>query len=255
MVNQHKVIELVKSTKSIVNQLELRKHVQMKGASDFVTDVDFAISSFLKEELAKLNPEIGFFSEEEEGALSDPSWILDPIDGTTNLVYGYRLSSVSLGLYANGAIQFGVVYNPFTDECFTATLGGGAYLDGKQLKVSNRGIEESLIEFGAGSTKKQYTEETFELVKDIFRHCIDVRRICSSALDLCYIADGRIDGYFERVLKPWDIAAGSLILREAGGAITDYQGNDVQYAQPTSVIAGNGVVNAFLLDAVKRHIK
>ncbi|UNT92896.1 inositol monophosphatase family protein [Allobaculum sp. Allo2] len=116
-------------------------------------------------------PEAGFFSEEEEGSLSDPCWILDPIDGTTNLVYGFNMSSVSLGLYQNGEIVFGVVYNPFTDECFTAEKGKGAWLNGsKRLHVSNRELKDALVEFGAGSTHKDQADANFDLAKKSLRN-------------------------------------------------------------------------------------
>ena len=245
------ITELVVEAGKLAFRDDLRDAVSVKGKSDFVTQVDISISSFLKERLKKVDPSVGFFSEEERGALSDPCWILDPIDGTTNLIFGYNLSSVSLALYRDGAVRFGVVYNPFTKECFTAEEGRGAWLDGKRLSVSRRQMSEALIEFGAGSTHKENTEVNFEIAKAIFRQCLDVRRICSSALDLCYIAAGRIDGYFEKVLKPWDVAAGSLILTEAGGTITDYNGRPLQFAAPTSVIAGNGIVNSVIKDTIK----
>jgi len=248
-----KVIALVKSTKEIVTNPSLKEQVEMKGDCDFVTAVDTSISSFLKEKLHDLDPNVGFFSEEEKGELSDPCWILDPIDGTTNLIYGYRMSSVSLGLYQDGKIVFGVVYNPFTDEVFTAIRGEGSYLDGKRLQVSSREMKDSLVEFGAGSTRKNETEQTFAIVKDIFLECVDVRRICSSALDLCFIADGRIDGYFEKKLKPWDMAAGSLILEEAGGKITDYEGNPIDFSKPSSCIASNGKIHDSMLRIIKKH--
>ena len=177
------------------------------------------ISSKLKEALSALYPEIGLMSEEEDKLLSDPFWILDPIDGTTNLVYDYRQSSISLALYQGGRVVFGIVYNPFTDETFTAELGKGAFLNGNQIQVSAREQKESLVEFGAGSTHKEDADFNFKLACDVFKEVVDLRRICSTALDLCYIAAGRIDGYFEKILKPWDIAAGSLILTEAGGKL------------------------------------
>lgn len=248
----NKIIEMVKEAGKLAHGSE--HQISMKGEADFVTEVDLAISSFIKNRTAELTPDIGFFSEEEEGRLSDPCWILDPIDGTTNLVYGYNMSSVSLGLYQDGKIVFGVVYNPFTGECFTAEQGKGAWLnEKKRLHVSNRPMEKAIIEFGAGSTHKENADSNFELAKDVFKHCIDVRRICSSALDLCFIADGRIDGYFEKVLKPWDIAAGSLILEEAGGEITDYEGNPVTYEGPTSVVAGNGLTNGPIAEIIAKH--
>lgn len=245
-----RVIELVKSAKKIVDNEILKKDIHMKGAANFVTAVDTEISGYLKGRLREYYPEIGFFSEEEEGKLSDPCWILDPIDGTTNLVYGYNMSTISLALYQEGKIQFGVVYNPFNGECFTAESGKGAYLGRQQIQVSQRGMAESIIEFGAGSTHKENTEVNFEIAKKIFSRCIDIRRICSSALTLCYIAAGRIDGYFEKVLKPWDYAAGSLILEEAGGELSDYQGKALQFAGRSSLIAGNGKNNGAMREII-----
>lgn len=252
-MNYKSVESLVLDTKKIILD-KTTLSVSIKAKNDFVTDIDIAISDFLKTKLKEIDPTVGFFSEEEEGNLQDNCWILDPIDGTTNLIYGYNLSSVSLGHYLDGEVVYGIVYNPFTEEIFTAERGKGAFLNHKKrLKVSTRNIDESLIEFGAGSTYKEFTEENFNLVKKIFEQCVDVRRICSSALDLCYIASGRIDGYFERILKPWDIAAGSLILEEAGGIITDYFGNPVQFAKQSSVIASNGVIQNFLIGTINQN--
>ena len=252
-MNYKSVESLVLDTKKIILD-KTTLSVSIKAKNDFVTDIDIAISDFLKTKLKEIDPTVGFFSEEEEGNLQDNCWILDPIDGTTNLIYGYNLSSVSLGHYLDCEVVYGIVYNPFTEEIFTAERGKGAFLNHKKrLKVSTRNIDESLIEFGAGSTHKEFTEENFNLVKKIFEQCVDVRRICSSALDLCYIASGRIDGYFERILKPWDIAAGSLILEEAGGIITDYFGNPVQFAKQSSVIASNGVIQNFLIGTINQN--
>ena len=250
------VEQLVIKTKDIIlNKISKSQlNVSIKAQNDFVTDVDLAVSEFLQEELYKLNSSVGFFSEEKTGCLSENCWILDPIDGTTNLIYGYNLSSVSLAHYCNGEIMFGIVFNPFTNEIFTALKGKGAYYNHAQrLQVSNRNIKDSLIEFGAGSTHKEYADNNFLMAAEIFKHCVDIRRICSSALDLCYIAAGRIDGYFEKLLKPWDIAAGSLILSEAGGKITDYEGNPLQFASKTSVIATNGIIHDFLYNIIRKY--
>jgi myo-inositol-1(or 4)-monophosphatase len=244
------VEKLVIETEKIIYE-KTKLTVNIKAKNDFVTNVDVAISEFLKNELKKLYPDVGFFCEEETGELTDNCWILDPIDGTTNLIFGYKLSSISLAHYVNGEIKFGVVYNPFYKELFTAEKGNGAFLNhNKLLKVSERSIDQSLIEFGAGSTHKEFAEENFALVIEVFKKCVDVRRICSSALDLCYIADGRIDGYFEKVLKPWDFAAGSLILKESGGVVSDYSGNNLDFSGKTSLIAGNKYVHGVLLDTI-----
>ena len=256
------VIDLVHSMKEIALDRFSVSQVEQKGDADYVTQVDKGISARIRVALKDMYPGYGFFSEEEEGALSDPCWILDPIDGTTNLLFDYQLSSVSLALYKEGRICFGVVYNPFTEETFTAWPGEGASYeklcsDGRvirrKLHVNFHTPRESLVEFGAGSTHKELADENFALVTSVFKEVLDIRRICSSALDLCYIAAGRIDGYFEKVLKPWDVAAGSLILAEAGGVITDYDGNPLQFATPTSVVASNGVIQDFLLEKIKNR--
>ncbi|MDR2037639.1 MAG: inositol monophosphatase [Bacteroidales bacterium] len=243
-----KVIELVHETKKIILNPELRSEIYQKGASDFVTAVDTTVSSFMQTELEKLFPEIGFMSEEGNNQhFKGNRWILDPIDGTTNLIFDYQLSSVSLGLLYNGEIVFGIVYNPFTDETFYAEKGKGAYLNNKRLTVSERDISDSLIEFGAGSTRKNEADLTFQIAKEIFMDCIDIRRICSSALAISYIAAKRIDGYFQKVLKPWDYAAALLILEEAGGSISDWKGAKMQFEKPSSIIASNKRIHNYLL--------
>ena len=250
-IDYEKVIDIVHEAGKIAKDDQLRNEVSLKGDCDFVTAVDTGISAFLKQKLHDLTPEAGFFCEEEDGALTDPCWILDPIDGTTNLIYGYPLSSVSLALYYNKEIVFGVVYNPFTNEDFVAKKGEGSTLNGRKISVSNRTLDQALVEFGAGSTRKSEADRNFAFALSIFKECIDLRRICSSALDLCFIACGRIDGYFEKVLKPWDIAAGSLILSEAGGKISDYIGNPIDFSKPTSVVAGNVPVHSAILKKMR----
>jgi myo-inositol-1(or 4)-monophosphatase len=242
------IIELVHATKKIVFDSALRSDVRKKGTSDYVTAVDTTISSFLKSELKKLSPNIGFMSEEENNPqLQSECWILDPIDGTTNLIFDYQLSSVSLGLLFNNEIIFGVVYNPFTNETFCAEKGKGSFLNKRRLSVSERTISESLIEFGAGSRRKNEADMIFQVAKEIFVDCIDIRRICSSALAISYIAAKRIDGYFEKVLKPWDYAAASLILEEAGGVISDWKGKQIQFEKSTTIIASNKKNHDYLL--------
>lgn len=252
-VNFNKAIQLVRSTRSIVLNEKLRTEVSMKGKADFVTAVDLAISGYLKERLKEITPEAGFMSEEEPtGFLPDTRWILDPIDGTTNLVYDYRLSSVSLALYHKGEIVFGVVYNPYSEETFWAEKGKGARLNGQILtKAPDREVCDSLIEFGAGSSRKHEAEEIFALAKEVFSDCLDLRRMCSSALAVAYVACGRLNGYFEKSLKPWDYAAASLILAECGGIITNMRGEAISFDRPDSVIAGTPKAHAYLLEKFK----
>jgi len=228
--------------------------IRVKGEAGHVTNIDLEINNFLKEELRKINDKIGYFSEEESGQLSDPCWILDPIDGTTNLVFGYKMTSISLALFSNGEISFGVIYDPFCKELFTAEKGKGAFLNGKKLNVSSRNISDSMIEFGMVSANKENINIEFETIKYIYKNCMDIRRTCSAALNLCYIADSRLDGYISPKIEPWDIAAGAIILSEAGGKISCYDGGKIQFSSATSAIAGNEIIHDFLQQAVKRKL-
>lgn len=253
-MDYQKVIDVVKEAKKIVLNDDLRNSVKMKGEADFVTEVDLQISQFIHEKLTALYPEIGFMSEEEEiGELPPDRWILDPIDGTTNLVFGYNMSSISLALLKANEIVFGVVYNPFNDELFTAEKGKGAMLNGAPIHCKDRQPVDSLIEFGAGSTRKKDADESFGIAKEIFKGCLDIRRICSSALAICFVACGRTNGYFEKKLKPWDYAAGGLILTEAGGVITDWDGTAVQYDRPQGLICGSPVTCAYIQKTIENY--
>ncbi len=253
-MDYNKIITLVTSTKEIATNLTLKSNVSVKGNCDFVTEIDYKISDYLKKNLKELYPDIAFMSEEETTqSLPSKRWILDPIDGTTNLIYNYNLSSISLALLDGNEIVFGVVYNPFNDELFYAIKNQGAYFNGNKLeKIKDRLVKDSLIEFGAGSSIKTYASETFDLAKEIFVDCLDIRRMCSSALAICYIAIGRLNGYFERKLLPWDYAAGSLILSECGGVLSDFNGEKLQFDTKTSIICGSQKVYDYLLKKVNK---
>jgi len=251
---KEKVIALVKRAGQTVFDKSLLTSVDMKGDADFVTAVDYRISELVKSELATLTPDVGFMSEEGDADLADRRWILDPIDGTTNLVYGYNMSSVSLAYMAEGAIQFGVVYNPYNGDIFIAERGNGATLNGEPLKKTpDRELRDCLVEFGAGSTQKQYTETSFAIAKEVFSHCLDLRRICSSALAVCYVAAGRLNGYFERSIKPWDYAAASLVAEECGVRSLDWQGEPVQFDRASSFVTGTDKLLTFLLETIRKY--
>ncbi len=248
------IIELVKQAGEFVFDEKLAADVSMKGAADYVTAVDLKISSFLKKELASLTPDIGFMSEEEEGEISERRWILDPIDGTTNLVYDYNLSSVSLAYFDGKKVDFGVIYNPFNKDIFISKRGEGVTLNGKKFgKASDRDLSSCIIEFGAGSTKKQYTEQSFAIAKEVFKNCLDLRRMCSSALAIAYVATGKINGYFEREIKPWDYAAASLMLEECGCRCCDWDGNPIQYERPSSFVCGTDKAIEFLMETINKY--
>lgn len=254
MINYSEIIELVKKAGQFVFDPDLKNKVDMKGESDFVTAVDLKISGFLKDELARLTPDIGFMSEEEECVLAPRRWILDPIDGTTNLVYDYNMSSVSLALYDLDRVTFGVIYNPFNGDLFTAWEGEGAFLNGNKLPTApDRELKDCLIEFGAGSTNKPFAEQSFAIAKEVFKNCLDIRRICSSALAVAYVAAGKLNGYFERRIKPWDYAAATLMLKECGCICSNWQGEPLDYRDPTAFVCGTPKAYEFLLNTIKAH--
>lgn len=249
-----KLIELVRETRSIALDSCSAHDITVKGAADFVTKVDYGVQEFLRHRLREMYPDIQFMSEEKDNSGIDMSgrvWILDPIDGTTNLIHDYRMSAVSLGLLENGVPVAGVVYNPFSDELFSAENGGGAFLNGSPICVSRAGtLSQSLISVGTSPYYKELADENFEVIKRLFVSSEDIRRCGSAAMDLCYTACGRIDGYFERRLKPWDHAAGTAILREAGGCVTDINGGEPSYTAPSDIAASNGRIHRELISCI-----
>lgn len=250
----HRLIELIKSTKAIVLDRASAREIMIKGRADFVTNVDIGVQKFLRPRLKDMFPDVQFMSEETENSdidMSSKVWVLDPIDGTTNLIHDYRMSAVSLALVDDGVPLMGVIYNPFTDEIFYAEKGKGAYLNGEKISVtSSEKLENSLISVGTSPYRKELAEQNFEIIKKFFERSEDIRRSGSAALDLCYTACGRCDGYFERNLKPWDYAAGVVILREAGGTVTDISGNEPSYAVPTDIVASNGKIHKAMMDII-----
>ena len=271
-MNYNAIAQLVYDARKIALDKTLKADVQLKGDADFVTAVDTGISAFIKNGLKEIAPDAAFVTEEESEHISvGKRFVLDPIDGTTNLTRGYNVSSISLGYYADGEVQFGVVYDPYTGEMFFAVKGKGAHFynarfgvsrllkigvenyDKDTLAVSDLSRGQAIVEFGAGSTNKAVSEESFAIAKEVFENCMDLRRICSSALAVCYIAAGRIDGYFERKIKVWDYCAASLILEEAGGKISQWNGERLPFAEPSSIVAGNVDTYAYLLEILRKR--
>ncbi len=251
----NKLIDLIKSTKPIIDDNELRNAVTVKGQSDFVTKVDTSVQAYLKSELSKLYPDIQFMGEEGEKENIDFSgkvWILDPVDGTTNLIHDYKMSAVSLGLLDNGNPVLGIVYNPFTDELFYAEKGKGAFLNGEPISVSKENaLDKALVAFGTSPYEKELAEVNFKILKNVYLKTSDIRRSGSAALDLVYTACGRIDGFFERNLKPWDYCGGICIVNEADGKVTNMHGGAVTYDRNSDILASNGILHDELIELVK----
>ena len=241
------IIDIVKRTKSIILDINKKNDVTVKGYGNYVTQVDFEVQSYLKEQLFALFPSIQFMGEEETSFVDFENasvWILDPIDGTANLIHNLNQSAVSLGLVTNYEPVLGVVYNPFTDELFYAEKGKGAYFNGEKISVSQTpSLKKSLISLGTAPYKKTLSEDVFSSARKVYERCEDIRRFGAAALELCYLAAGRTDGFFERNLKPWDYAAGAAILNEAGGKITNYSLGPVSFETPDDIIASNGKIH------------
>lgn len=246
MIAMQDILALVKRTKTFVENRERAGHIKVKGPADYVTQVDTDIQSFLSQELGRLVPEIQFLGEEEglHEMNADTYWILDPIDGTTNLIHDYQHSVVSLGLYDKGEIILGVIYDPFREDVYHAQKGKGSFLNGNPIHVSDAGaLRETIITIGTSPYNRELTDENFSRFKRVFEKSQDIRRTGSAALDLAYVACGRTGGFFEPLLSPWDFAAGMLLVTEAGGMVTGFSGEPVNLLKRGSVVATNGKIH------------
>lgn len=219
-------------------------------SNDLVTKYDKAVQEMLREKLLQLVPQAHFVGEEEdvhESIAKGDAFIVDPIDGTTNFVHDYKSSAISVAMTRDGKQELGVVYNPYLDEMFYAQRGCGAFCNGKPIHVSDRPLVQGLTLFGSASYYKELTDESFRLLRKCFDRSQDIRRSGSAAIDLCTIAAGRAELYFELLLQPWDYAAGSLIVTEAGGSCTRVDGGDIDLTKGCSILAvGSGVDTGFM---------
>lgn len=243
---------IIKKAAEIINSAKTYEiKYEEKGLANYVTQIDIQVQKILSYEFKKLIPKsniIGEESSDNEYILDKPTWIIDPIDGTTNFMYGYNHSAISVALCINGKLKYGFVYNPSAKEMFTAEKGRGAYLNGEKIEVSdNKTLNTSLIGFGTSPYEKDKGLITLDILKEVFLQSRDIRRSGSAALDICYTACGRTDGFFEMTLQPWDFSAASLILKEAGGKITDWNGNKVDILKKQSILASNGLIHSQLL--------
>jgi myo-inositol-1(or 4)-monophosphatase len=230
-----------------LNRLESLK-VAEKGRNEFVTQVDEAAEAAIIDVIRDHYPEHSILAE-ESGASGEHEyqWIIDPLDGTTNYVHGFPVFSVSIAVARAGELEHGVVYDPLRQEIFSASRGQGAQLDGHRIRVSKRtSLAQSLIATGFPyRANLKHIERYLKMLRVAMLETSGIRRPGSAALDLCYVAAGRVDGFFELGLSKWDIAAGALIIREAGGRISDFQGRD-GYLDSGNVVTGNPKIYAAL---------
>lgn len=243
----NKIVDVVRECGEIILHADRSKSCidEKTGHANFVTAYDKKIQQILQKRLLQILPEAVFVGEEEDihaSVAKGYAFIVDPIDGTTNFIKDYHMSVVSVGLTSDGEKYMGVVYNPYSDEMFTAVKGQGAYLNDKPIHVSSQPLSNGLVLFGTAPYYEELSKRSFEMAYDYFRQALDVRRSGSAAYDLCSVAAGRAELFFELRLSPWDYAAGALILEEAGGKVTTIQGEPLTLQAGCSVLATNGVV-------------
>ena len=238
------ILPIVREAGAIILSRQGADRISAKAAQDFVTEVDFRVQSFIRDRLAARWPGIQFMGEEQDNShldFSRPYWVLDPIDGTTNFIHDFHASVISLALVCGHDPIFGVVYNPSTGEEFTGIRGGGAFLNGQPIHVSGvRSLSEALVFVGTAPYRRKEMDENFRRIQRVYLNSHDIRRFGCTALELCYIACGRADGQFEFGTKPWDIAAGWLILREAGGEVVSVYGGPPPLDGESAIVSTNG---------------
>ncbi len=228
--------------------------VQDKRPFDYVTAVDKACERLIIDLIRKHYPEHEILAEESGNSPQKNSfrWIIDPLDGTTNFIHHFPHSGVSIALEQENEIILGVVYDPYRDELFWAERGGGAFCNGKPIAVSNHArLSHCLIATGFPFKNKELIDRYLSVLAAIFMAVSGIRRTGSAALDLTYVACGRFDGFFELQLSLWDIAAASLIVQEAGGKITDFEGHENRL-QSGNIIASNSLIHQFMLAEVQK---
>ena len=232
--------------------------VSLKGPGDYVSQADRKAEEILFNELSRARPGYSFLMEERgtvEGSDDQHRWIVDPLDGTTNFLHGIPVFAISIALERQGTLAAAVIYNPAMDELYTAERGGGAFLNDRRLRVAaRRQLSDAVIGTGIPHIGRGHHGNYLVELRNVMGEAAGVRRLGAAALDLAYVAAGRFDGFWEGTLFPWDIAAGALLIREAGGFVTDAEGGQDILSGET-IVAGNEAIHAALLKTLARPIR
>lgn len=251
---KEKLIEIIKEAGEILKEGYFsKKDVTFKAKKDLVTKYDVAVENFLKDRFEKEFTDFNLIAEESDNSNIEfkDSIIIDPIDGTTNFVNKVPHTCISVGVYKDKKSYIGIVYNPILDELYSAVVGEGAYLNEERLEVSNEdSFNRALLSTGfpySGATNKDDLNDVIKKMKDILPLCQDIRRLGSAAIDLCYVARGTYEGYYEMNLKAWDVSAGLIILQEAGGKISTIDGSDYTLFEDKYIVATNGLIHDELI--------
>jgi myo-inositol-1(or 4)-monophosphatase len=230
--------------------------VQSKDFNDFVSEVDHAAEQAIIDTLKYAYPDHGFLGEEsgKSNAEAENIWIIDPLDGTTNFLHNFPVYCVSIALQQKGVLTQAVIYDPVRNDLFTATKGRGAFLNDKRIRVANRSkLQASLIATGFPFRDFTHLDTYLAMLKDMIKNTTGIRRPGSAALDLAYMAAGYTDGFFEIGLSSWDIAAGGLIVQEAGGMVGDFEGNE-SWLHTGNIVAANPKIFAQMLQLLAPHL-
>ncbi|WP_438971942.1 inositol-1-monophosphatase [Methylophaga sp.] len=242
----------------IMRSLQHVEHLEVttKGRNDYVSDVDRLVEQEIISVIKKSYPDHAIMAEESGNTgENDTVWIIDPIDGTTNYLHGFPHYCVSIAVRVRGRVEHAVIYDPRRDELFTASRGEGAKLNDHRLRVTKRReLDGALLATGFPFKYPQHHECYLQSFSAVFPHVADIRRAGSAALDLAYVAAGRVDGYWEIGLQNWDLAAGLLLVEEAGGLVTDFAGEDNVFDKGNVVAGGFGVHKA-LLAKLQPHLQ
>ena len=229
--------------------------IEEKGQNDFVTQADKSAENIIIDTIQKAYPNHGILGEENGYiAGNEFTWIIDPIDGTTNYSHGFPQFAISIAIKLKNQIEHAVVFDPFNQDLYTATRGAGAQLNNRRIRISRKdSLKHALIGTALPSAKhnkKTALQKSFNILQTLFEQNADFREVGSAALNLAYVASGRLDGFFESGLKEWDVAAGILLVREAGGFVSDFYGQ-TDHLEDGHIIAGTRKVHAALLELVK----
>jgi len=230
--------------------------IQEKGVNDLVTAADHAAEAIIIDTIQKAYPEHSILGEENGYiAGNEFTWVIDPIDGTMNYAHGFPQFAVSIAIKFKDQIEHAVVFDPFNQDLYTATKGGGAQLNNRRIRISARDTLKNALIGSALPSPRQYSKESvqksFNLFHALFEQEADFRKVGSAALNLAYVAAGRLDGFFEPNLKEWDIAAGVLLVREAGGFVSDFSGENT-FLESGNIVAGTRKIHAELLELLAK---
>lgn len=230
-------------------------HINQKGKNDFASEIDRMAEREIINILKAAYPEHGILAEESgEHKGNDFVWVIDPLDGTTNFLHGFPQYAVSIALMHKGKIQVGVIYDPLRDELFTARRGGGAMLNSRRIRVTAQtGLTGALIGTGFPFKNPQHLDAYLGMFRALSADSAGIRRAGAAALDLAYVAAGRLDGFWEIGLHEWDMAAGILLIKEAGGVVTDFSFND-KFMESGNVIAASPKMHQIMYQAIEPHV-